>query len=251
MIWTSPQRNRMLSTTAPSSRAAATNGSETSTPTASPSGPTRAASRWVVSPNPQPRSRTLSPGCGGRAFIAASPCAPSPAVTRSRYCTKRSKSGPLQASVASLFEAAICSIAHMVRLPSGLAVVERAPAANQVSVQLEEPGHLVVPCRRPILVPMPRALDQSQGAFSVLKQFVQLDRLLHASGLAGRPSPRRLPSLPQALHRMKLNLRIEHSNKGVQISLVERANELPNRIVAHHPRPDRDGTSCTFFAATS
>ena len=53
-----------------SSRAASMNGSETSTPSASPSGPTSSASRWVVSPKPQPRSMTRSPGRGG---WAASP----------------------------------------------------------------------------------------------------------------------------------------------------------------------------------
>ena len=37
---------------------------------------------------------------------AASPCAPRPATTRSRYSTKRSKRTPLQASVASSFSAA-------------------------------------------------------------------------------------------------------------------------------------------------
>src|SRR4051794_39897009 len=72
-----------------------------SSPTASPCGPTMPAIRCVVSPNPQPRSSTRSPGWGGSARSAASPCRPSPSTSRWRKATKRSKRGPSQASIAS------------------------------------------------------------------------------------------------------------------------------------------------------
>src|SRR4051812_32490823 len=82
------------------------NGSETSTPVACPSAPAREASCWVVSPKPQPMSRTRSPRRGGWSRMAASPWSLRPATIRSRYSTKRSKRTPLQASVASSFSGA-------------------------------------------------------------------------------------------------------------------------------------------------
>ena len=82
------------------------NGSETSTPTASPSGPTRPASCWVVSPKPQPMSSTRSPGFGGWSSSPRRRALQAGSTIRSRNSTKRSKSTPLQASVASSFSAA-------------------------------------------------------------------------------------------------------------------------------------------------
>ena len=74
-----------------------------STPTASPSGPTRPAIRWVESPKPQPMSSTRCPLFGGTSRSASSPCAARPFVRTSRKRTKRSNSGPSQALIASAF----------------------------------------------------------------------------------------------------------------------------------------------------
>ena len=57
---------------------ASTNGSDTSTPTTSPSSLTSAASCRVVSPKPQPMSRTRSPARGGWVAIATSLWRPNP-----------------------------------------------------------------------------------------------------------------------------------------------------------------------------
>ena len=51
-----------------------------STPTASPCGPTSCASRWVVSPKPQPMSSTRSPAAGGCRRSASSPWIARPVV---------------------------------------------------------------------------------------------------------------------------------------------------------------------------
>src|SRR5689334_12467958 len=210
-------------------------GSETSTPSASPSTPTSSASLWVVSPKPQPRSTTRSPAFGGCAAIAASPCAPRPPATSSRKRTKRSNSGPLQASVASRFSAAGVPIATMVRPPGLLATLERSPATHLVSVQLEQPGHLVIPSRRAVLVPVPSPLDQSERSSTaplrvVLEQLLHLDRLLHTPRRPRCPNPCRLNALAQPLHRMKLHLWVERVDKRVEVPLVEGADELPNGV---------------------
>src|SRR4051794_4451929 len=86
---------------AASCSAAATKRGATSTPTASPVGPTSPAIRCVVSPKPQPTSSTRCPGRGGNRRSAASPCSPRPVMRISRNWTKRSKSGPSQATVVS------------------------------------------------------------------------------------------------------------------------------------------------------
>src|SRR5690242_9207291 len=95
------------------------NGAETSTPRAEPPGPTSSASRWVVSPKPQPMSIARSPGRGGFDAIATSPWAPSPPVVRSRYLRKTSKRGPLQASVASAFSGATSAMPPIVSRSAG------------------------------------------------------------------------------------------------------------------------------------
>src|SRR6188472_1494088 len=219
-------------------RAISMKGSETSMPSASPPGPINSASRRVVSPKPQPRSTTRSLRRGGCAASAASPCAPSPPATRSRYCTKHSNSGPLQASVASRFSAAGAPIPSMVRPPGPLAILKRPPAANPVLAQLEQPAHLFLARRRAVLVPAPDPLDQRQRVSPtalgvILEQLLQLDCLLHPAGRASRPKTRGLRSLPQPLHRVQLNFRIEHSDEPIQIALVEGPDELTNGIVNH------------------
>ena len=123
----------------------------------------------------------------------------------------------------------------MVRLPGKLTVIERAPAAHPMLVQLEEPSHLVGTRVRAVLIPVPHTPYQRQSPLSVLEQLLHLDRLLHPAWFTGCPPPGSVPALAQTLHRMKLDLPIEHSNESVQIALVECANELSNGIVAQGP----------------
>ena len=129
-------------------------------------------------------------------------------------------------------------------------VLERSPASDQVAAQLEEPSHLVLPRRGAILVPMPDPPDQRDRPVGVLVQLVQLDRLLHPTGSAGRPQPRRLPALAKPLLRMKLDLRIEHRNEPIQIALVESPDELANGSWITKGNPGRGGASCTFWVST-
>ena len=82
------------------------NGSETSTPPAWPSGADQPGELLGGVAEAAADVEHAVPVSGGWSRIAASPCALSPATTRSRYSTKRSKSTPLQASVASSFSAA-------------------------------------------------------------------------------------------------------------------------------------------------
>src|SRR4051794_23900701 len=215
------------------------NGSETSTPRTEPSSPTRSASRSEVSPKPQPRSRTRSPGCGGFAAIANSPWAPSAAPVRSRYLTKRSKSGPLQASVASALSGATDDIGSSyaeATLPQSLfAVRVRAPARDLAVPQLEEPGHLIDPRLAAVLFPAPATPDQRHGPAATplqpfLVELLQLDRLLHPTRLPGRPEPRRLASLPQPAPRVQFHVRVENCDEGIEVPLVESADELADGI---------------------
>src|SRR4051794_34508737 len=144
------------------------NGSETSTPSTEPSSPTSSARRSEVSPKPQPRSRTRLPGRGGFAAIASSPWAPSAAPVRSRYLTKRSKSGPLQASVASALSGATDDIGSSyaeATVPQGLfGFLVRAPAQVLATPQLKDPGHLIDPRLAAVLFPAPATADQRHGA---------------------------------------------------------------------------------------
>ena len=78
----------------------------------------------VASPKPQPMSSTRSPGSGGESASAAVPNAPRPVVMTSLNCTKRSNSGPSQASVASAFSVATAP-ALVVLIVSLSASVER------------------------------------------------------------------------------------------------------------------------------
>src|SRR4051812_26098403 len=214
------------------------NGSETSIPSTEPSSPTSSASRSEVSPKPQPRSRTRSPRYGGFASIASSPWAPSAAPVRSRYLTKRSKSGPLQASVASALSGATDDIGSSyaeATVPQGLfSVLVRAPASNAPIAEPEQPRHLVDP-RLAAVLPAPATPDQRHGAAatplkSFLVELLQLDRLLHPARLPRRPDPRRLASLPQPAPRVELDLRVENRDKRIQIALVESADELADGI---------------------
>src|SRR6187551_3164504 len=84
---------------------------------------------------------------------------------------------------------------------------------------------------------MPGPLDQRQRPATarlgvVLEQLLDRDRLLHPPRRPRRPNPSSIPALAQTLHRVKLNLRIEHRNEPIQIPLVEGADELTYRIVA-------------------
>src|ERR1044071_353797 len=139
----------------------------------------------------------------------------------------------------------------MVRPPGRLAVLEGAPAPHLVAVQLENPGHHVLPRRRTILVPMPLPPDQRECSAAprlgvVLEQLLQLNRLLHTTRSSCRPHPRRLDSLPQPLHRVQFNLGIEGADERLEIPLVEAPDELTNRIVGHE-RPSRQGWSVLYF----
>ena len=92
---------------------------------------------------PRSRSRGRGPGRrarAGAAVIATSPCCASPATIRSRYLTKRSKSTPLQASVASSFSAATAAFwslpmcllhGHMVRRPGRLLHIRGDPNVHR------------------------------------------------------------------------------------------------------------------------
>ena len=64
----------------------------------------------------------------------------------------------------------------------------------------------------------------------VLVELLELDRLLDPARRPRRPEPRRLPPLAQPPHRVQLDLGVEHGDEGVEVALVEGADELSNRI---------------------
>ncbi len=228
------------------------NGSETSIPSASPLGadqlgePLRRvaeAAAEVEHPVAGPRRMRRH----RRVAVCAQPAGDEIAVLARR----RSNSGPLQASVASRFAAATgASIAsRWYACQAASPVLERPPAANPVVVQLEEPGHLVLPGRRAVLVPAPDPPDQRQrpaatGLGVVLVELLQLDRLLHPTRRPRRPQPRRLdapcavPSSSAARPRGRAPRRTQSRSP-----LVEGADELADRVVGH--AATRRGTSCT------
>ena len=192
------------------------NGSETSTPSASPSGPTsRRAAGWCRRSRSRCRARGR-PARGGWAAIAASPWAPRPPATRSRYLTKRSKSGPLQASVASAFSGrrrhrrsyARPRLAKRVRnrcAQRRLAVLVGAPAPDLVVAQLEDQAISSTPAREPSSSQrQTRRISATAlpppASEPFLVELLELDRLLHAPRLPRRPQPRRLAPLTQAPH---------------------------------------------------
>src|SRR4051812_15136699 len=194
-------------------------------------------------------SRARSPGCGGLARIATSPWAPRPSVVSSRYLTKRSKSGPLQASVVSTLSGATDDMETIVApprrsaKPAGevplpqrlLAILVGAPAEDLVVAQLERPGHFLGARFAAVLFPPPAAPDQGDGAAAAplqpfLVELLQLNRLLHAARLPRRPDPRRLSPPPQPATGMQLDLRVKHRHEGIQVALVEGADELADGI---------------------
>src|SRR5215203_2625040 len=135
-------------------------------------------------------------------------------------------------------------VGHGARLPGQeaalpqrlLAVLVRPPAEDLAVAQLEGPGHLVDPGDAFVLFPVPVTQDQRHGAAAaalgpVLVELLQLDRLLDT---ARRPDPRRLDSLPQPPARVQLDLRVEDRDEGVQIPLVEGADELADGV-SHAP----------------
>src|SRR5215218_2901832 len=82
------------------------------------------------------------------------------------------------------------------------AVLVGAPAEDLVVAQLEGPGHLVDPGDAFVLLPVPMAQDQRDGAAAatlgpVLVELLQLDRLLDTAGSPRRPHAGRLGPLPQ------------------------------------------------------
>ena len=102
-------------------------------------------------------------------------------------------------------------------------------------MQPEQPGHLILPRSRAVLIPVPHALDQCKrrpapGLGPILEELLELNRLLHPAWHPRRPEPSRLATLPQSLHRMQLHLRIEHSDEPVKLPLVEGPDELSNWI---------------------
>src|SRR5262249_52871415 len=150
-----------------------------------------------------------------------------PPVVSSRYLTKSSKSGPLQASVASALSGATEPMDAIVRPGGGsakggseavvaqrrVAVVVRAPAEDLAFAQLEAPGHLIDAGERIVLRPAPSPSDQRHGLPSAplepfLVELLELDRLLHATWLPRRPNPRPLAPLAQTAGSVQLNLGI-------------------------------------------
>src|ERR1700733_435925 len=124
--------------------------------------------------------------------------------------------------------------------PEGLgAVHERPPGADPPFAQLEGPGHLVLARELAfVVVPVPAAHDQrhrppAAGRAPVLVELLEVDRLLHPTTLARGPEPRRVDPPQEALHRVQLDLRVEHRTERVEVALIESADELPNRIGGH------------------
>src|SRR4051812_47672174 len=210
------------------------NGSETSIPSTEPSSPTSSASRSEVSPKPQPRSRTRAPARGGFASIASSPWVPSAAPVRSRYLTKRSKSGPLQASVASALSGATGDIASSyaeATVPQGLfAVLVWPPASNPPIPELEQPRHLFIAGVGAVHFPMPGSRDQGHRSVRLLVELVENDGLLGSSRLLRRPDASGLHPLPQPAPCVQLHVRVENLGKGIEVLLVESTDELADWI---------------------
>src|SRR5215213_10742382 len=71
-------------------------------------------------------SRTRSPSRGGFAAIALSPCSPTLSATMPRYLIQTSKSGPFQASVASVLSSTtrIASVMNRKSKPAGFRLHE-------------------------------------------------------------------------------------------------------------------------------
>ena len=109
-------------------------------------------------------------------------------------------------------------------------IIERTPARDPSLPQLEEPGHLVLARRGPVLGPMPAPGDQRHRPVIVLVELVEDDMLLDPTWRPGRPQPRRLDPLAQPPGGVDLDLGIQDVDEGVEIALVEGADELAGRV---------------------
>src|SRR5689334_9685564 len=146
------------------------------------------------------------------------------------------------------------------------AIVERAPAEDPVVAQLKQPGHLVLARRRTVLVPHPDPPDQrhcraAARLGAVLVEILEDDRLLDAAGRPRRPEAGGLDAAAQPPHRVQLDLGIEDGDEAVEVTLVERPDELPYGVYApwHFlnflPEPHQQGSlrpmSRTFSSLTT
>src|SRR5258706_9889658 len=116
--------------------------------------------------------------------------------------------------------------------------------------QLERPGHLVLAGEAAVLFPVPAADDQGHGPPSpalgvVLVELLELDRLLDPARCPGSPLASGLQTLAQSPAGVDLDLRIEHRDEPVEVTLIESPDKLPNRVGDPHRALRRRGTSCT------